>query len=336
MDTATPSRAERARRRLRALASVTLALTLLVILWGAFVRATGSGAGCGSHWPTCNGQVIPRNPSTQTLIEYTHRVSSGVAFLMVLAQAVLAWRAWPRRARVRRAAGLTLLFMVTEALVGGGLVIFEMVAGNTQTARAAWMVAHLLNTFALLAAQVLTVWWSGADARPTRPEGRAPRWRAAILAGALATLLVAASGAVAALGDTLFPARSLAEGLAQDLAPGAHLFLRLRVLHPFLAAGAALYLLVLLALFVTAPADAGPGPARTLALLAAGLVIVQVAAGLLNLILLAPVWLQLVHLLLADVLWMTLVLLTATVFWGSMGNGGDAPPTGEAGAAPRA
>ncbi len=36
---------------------------VLVALWGAYVRATGSGAGCGSHWPTCNGEILPRAPA---------------------------------------------------------------------------------------------------------------------------------------------------------------------------------------------------------------------------------------------------------------------------------
>ena len=139
------------------------------------MRATGSGAGCGSHWPDCNGQIVPRNPSTATLIEFTHRATSGIAFLLVLVQMVLALRIFPRGHRVRRAAVGGFFLMVTEALVGAGLVIFEMVAGNTETARAFWMAAHLLNTFALLAALGLCAWRSRPEDGVAAPRpGRSP------------------------------------------------------------------------------------------------------------------------------------------------------------------
>jgi heme A synthase len=287
-----------------------LAATLAVILWGAFVRATGSGAGCGSHWPDCNGQIVPRNPSTATLIEFTHRATSGVAFLMVLVQAVFAFRAFPRGHGVRRAAAGGLLLMITEALVGAGLVIFEMVAGNTETARAFWMAAHLLNTFALLSALGLCAWRSRPEADlPAGPAaGVASPFAPALVIGLAAILLVATSGAVVALGDTLFPARTLAEGLRQDFAAGAHLFVRLRVIHPALAVASAIYLLLVTALI------ASRDPTATLrrpATVTAGLVFAQIAVGFANLLLLAPVALQIAHLLLADLVWLSLVVLTA-------------------------
>jgi heme a synthase len=288
---------------------VVLAATLAVILWGAYVRATGSGAGCGSHWPDCNGEIVPRNPSTATLIEFTHRATSGIAFLLVLAQMVLAYRVFPRGHGVRRAATGGFLLMITEALVGAGLVIFEMVAGNTETARAFWMAAHLLNTFALLAALGLCSWRARPGAGLPAAQGELPpAFRTALLIGLVAVLLVATSGAVVALGDTLFPARSLGEGLRQDFAAGAHLFLRLRVLHPALAVLSALYLLAVTSLVVSRDAS---GTLRRPATVAAGLVLVQVVVGFANLLLLAPVFLQIAHLLLADLLWLALIALTA-------------------------
>jgi heme a synthase len=293
---------------------LVLAATLAVILWGAYVRATGSGAGCGSHWPTCNGEVVPRNPSTATLIEFTHRATSGIAFLLVLAQLVLAFRTFPRGHGVRRAAVGGFVLMVTEALVGAGLVIFEMVAGNTETARAFWMAAHLLNTFALLSALGLCAWRARPGARrPVLAErdpgaGPSPAFASALMVGLLALLLVATSGAVVALGDTLFPSASLGEGMRQDFAPGAHLFLRLRVVHPVLAVLCALYLLIVTA--VLAGRDPS-GPLRVPATATAGLVLVQVAVGFTNLLLLAPVALQIAHLLVADLLWLSVVVLTA-------------------------
>jgi heme A synthase len=290
-----------------------IAATLAVILWGAYVRATGSGAGCGSHWPDCNGQIIPRNPSAATLIEFTHRLTSGIAFLMVFAQLILALRVFPRGHGVRRAAAAGFALMITEALVGAGLVIFEMVAGNTETARAFWMAAHLLNTFALLAALGLGAWRArppGQETWPAGTPGPRPALRMGVSAGLVAVLLVAVSGAVVALGDTLFPARSLGEGLRQDFVVGAHLFLRLRVYHPVLAVLSAIYLLWLTALIASRDPS---GQLRRPASVAALLVLLQIGVGFINLFLLAPVALQLVHLLLADMLWLALVMLAAAV-----------------------
>src|SRR5689334_1454626 len=136
-----------------------LALNLLVILWGAYVRATGSGAGCGAHWPLCNGEVIPRAPQAEMLVEFTHRLSSGVALLTVAGLLVWALRIYPRGHVARRGAQLAMLFMVSEALVGAGLVLFKLVADNDSLYRAVAIVVHLANTFLLLASITLTAWW---------------------------------------------------------------------------------------------------------------------------------------------------------------------------------
>ncbi|HEX2163720.1 MAG TPA: COX15/CtaA family protein, partial [Thermoanaerobaculia bacterium] len=243
---ADPGRADRFRR----LAWGVVGYNLLVVAWGAFVRATGSGAGCGSHWPLCNGEVVPRSPSAETLIELSHRLTSGLDGLLVAALVVLAFRWFPRRHPVRTAAGLAFVFLLVEGAIGAGLVLFEMVAANESLARAWWMAAHLVNTFVLLAWLTLTAVWAqpGAAAGGRRlPLSFAARDPAAWLLGGgfVAMLVLGASGAVAALGDTLFPAASFREGLAQDLAPGAHLLVRLRALHPALALGAGVYLVAM-------------------------------------------------------------------------------------------
>ncbi|HYG64390.1 MAG TPA: COX15/CtaA family protein, partial [Thermoanaerobaculia bacterium] len=176
----------------------TLAYTIAVILWGAAVRATGSGAGCGSHWPLCNGEVVPRAPGVETLIEFSHRVTSGLALLFVVGLAVAAFRSRPRGHSARRAALWSLFFMLTEAAVGAGLVLFEMVADNQSMARALWMGAHLINTFFLVAAMTLTVHFAGGGAPfRLRGQGSAGGWLALGFAG---LLLSGVSGAVAALG----------------------------------------------------------------------------------------------------------------------------------------
>lgn len=286
----------------------TLAYNVAVILWGAAVRATGSGAGCGSHWPLCNGEMLPRSPGIQTIIEFSHRATSGLALLLVVGLVIFAFRARPRGDAARGAAVLSLIFILTEAAVGAGLVLFEMVADNQSMARALWMAAHLLNTFFLLGALTLTVHHAGGGAR-FRLRGHLGGMGRSFVLGVTGLLLAGVSGAVAALGDTLFPAASLAQALDQDLSPTAHLLIRLRVLHPLISITAGLFVLWL-ALQILKK-KLGPGVdlyARRTAIL----VFVQIAAGAVNVLLLAPVWMQIVHLLLADLLWIAFVLLGAS------------------------
>jgi heme a synthase len=278
--------------RLARFAILTLAVNVVVILWGALVRATGSGAGCGSHWPLCNGTVVPRGPTAATLIEVTHRLTSGIALVLVVALTVWCFRSFPRRHVGRRAAAAALILILIEAALGAGIVLLELVGDDASPLRALYMALHLANTFFLLAALALTC-WSAAG-------GPAPHWsRRAGLELAVAMsglLLVAAAGAVTALGDTLFPAASLAGGLAQDRDPAAHLLVRLRILHPLLAVAVSGHLLLHGRL------------ARRLGSAVALLALSQLAIGAVNIGLLAPLWLQLVHLLFADALWVALVL----------------------------
>ncbi|ATB30614.1 COX15/CtaA family protein [Melittangium boletus] len=298
--------ATKSSRAYRVFSWFTLAYTLAVVLWGAFVRATGSGAGCGDHWPVCNGEVVPRAPNLQTLIEYTHRLTSGLALVFAVVLCVWGLRAHAKGHPVRKPAVFSLVFMLTEAAVGAGLVLFKMVAGNESIARAFWMAAHLLNTFLLVGAIALTAWWAeGRERLSWRRQGLT----GGLLLGSLAGLLVlGVSGAIAALGDTLFPATSLAHGLSQDVSPTAHLLLRLRVLHPVLAVlvGAGV---VFSAAMV---ARLRPSPAVRRGALQLGVLYgLQLLAGTVNVVLLAPVWMQLVHLLLADLVWIVLIRLCA-------------------------
>lgn len=276
-----------------------LAFNVAVVLWGAFVRATGSGAGCGKHWPLCNGEVTPHSAAIGTLIEFTHRAMSGIDTVLVALLAIWAFRAFPRRHPVRLAAALSAAFLIVEALIGAALVLLERVAKN---ASAWWQSMHLVNTLTLLAFLTLTAWWA-AGRPPIQARGR-QAWMAGVSLAAVALLGV--SGAIAALGDTLFPATSLAAGLAQDWDPAANIFLRLRGLHPFLAAGAGAWLVF----YAVSIAARRPGLRGRAGMLLACLG-AQLLAGLINLLLLAPVWMQMVHLLLANLLWISLVLLCA-------------------------
>lgn len=290
-----------------------VAFTFAVILWGAYVRASGSGAGCGAHWPLCNGVVLPRDPAAATIIEFAHRTTSGIALLLVVGLVALARRDFGPGHLVRKAAWTTLFFMLTEALVGAGLVLLELVAHNDSIARAVYLGVHLANTFLLLAAMSLTAWWGSGQSAPAHPlDWRRVAPLGAVLAG---LLLVGITGAITALGDTLFPAGSLVEGIRQDASPTAHVLLRLRVLHPILAVTVGMVLLAIavrITLRDTSPAAALVGR------LAAGLVLLQLVAGVLNLLFLAPIWMQLVHLFLADLVWLSAVLLTACAAAGTV------------------
>ena len=293
-------------RALSRFAWTVLGVNLAVVAWGAFVRATGSGAGCGRHWPTCNGEIVPRAPAVATLIEFGHRTSSGVALLLVVALVVWAVRALPAGHAARRAAWAALGFMIAEALVGAGLVLYGWVAKDTSSARGWVMAIHLTNTFLLLAALALAAAWSA------RPAGIFLAGRAGLAAGLAAALglvlLAGVTGAIAALGDTLYPAISFAAGLRDELAGDAAVLLRLRVLHPFAAIAAGALLLGVSRAALRARPDER---VRRAATAIAALVALELGAGVANVLLLAPVWLQLVHLLLADLVWLSTVLLAA-------------------------
>lgn len=287
-----------------------LAYTVLTILWGAMVRATGSGAGCGNHWPLCNGEVVPRAPSLATLIEYSHRLTSGLALLAVVAMVVYAFRLYPRRHRVRQGAVASLVLIMAEAALGAGLVLFQLVAENESMARAMFMGAHLMNTFLLLAALALTAFWASGGAAvgwSGRAVSLGERW--ALLGALIGMQLVGVSGAIAALGDTLFPAATLREALLQDLSASSHILIRLRLLHPLIAISVGLFL-ILLGQSLRGKERSPTG--RRLCTSLGLLVLAQLALGGLNILLLAPVWLQLVHLLLADAVWVVVILLVAT------------------------
>jgi heme A synthase len=286
-----------------------LIYNLAVILWGAYVRASGSGAGCGSHWPLCNGEVIPRAPQVATMIEFAHRLSSGLALLLVVIMLIWAFRAYPKGHLARLGASLSMFFMLTEALVGAGLVLFALVAKDTSTARALAISIHLMNTFLLLAALTLTAWWASGG-RPVQFKNRGwPGW--ALGLAFLAMLILGASGAVTALGDTLFPASSLAEGWQQKFSPTAHFLVRLRLWHPLIAITVGAYAVIVIGFINTRL----PDPlARQVGRIFTMLYFAQLASGALNVVLLAPIWLQLWHLLLSDVLWIILVLFAAVAF----------------------
>ena len=276
-------------------ATAVLLYNLPVILWGAYVRASFSGDGCGANWPTCGGKFLPGQMSVPTAIEYTHRVMTGVDTVLVVALVVWAFLAYPKRNSVRRYAVWSLIFLLIEALLGAGLVLFRLVAKDQSAGRVWYLSAHLTNTMLLLAVLTITAWlaynnqgWLKLAAIPKR------LWTALAF-----TVFVSITGAITALGDTLFPAASLASGMQQDFSAAASILVRLRVIHPVIAVAVALYLVWL----------ASRERAVKASVWVIVCAIVQVGAGVLNFVLLAPLAMQLVHLLLADLVWIAVVAL---------------------------
>jgi heme A synthase len=280
-----------------------LAFNLPVILWGAYVRISFSGDGCGANWPLCGGgQVIPRAMSTPRLIEFTHRAMTSADTLLILTLLVWAFLAFPKRNCVRRYASLSMLFLLIEALLGAGLVLLRLVAHNASWARALYLSAHLTNTMLLLAALTATA-WAALRNKAKSSIFDAPR---SVLAGAVIAVVVSVTGAIAALGDTLFPASSIAGGLAQDFSSTSSMLLRLRVFHPAVAIAGAIYLVWMSAQFLRRPDG---DPAKSAATRVLSLTLFQLAVGAVNITLLAPIWMQLTHLLIADIVWIAIVVL---------------------------
>ena len=272
-----------------------LLFNVVVILLGALVRATGSGAGCGRSWPTCDGQVIP-DLEGATAIEFTHRAVSGVALILVFALAVLVWRNTSSGHPARKGAFLAVIAIVGEALIGAMIVLAEWVAEDASVARAVSVPLHLVNTLFLLAVLALTIFWLSGGGR--LDLARRPVITRAVAIGGAALVLIAASGAVTALADTLFP-----KAVGADITGEEHFLTRLRIIHPVLAVVAAA-----IGWWVAARSDRGRGWAATALPVLVGLML---ATGVVNVALGVPVWMQLVHLALADLLWVAYVFASA-------------------------
>lgn len=291
---------------------IFLSYMLGVIVFGAWVRITGSGAGCGAHWPTCHGEIVPLDPTTETIIEYTHRVTAGILGPMVLVLIAWAWKRFGNHA-VFWASIVTMVFIVFESLIGAGLVLAELVADDDSVARAVVISIHLVNTLMLTGSAALVAWWSTGKPLPTWSHSGALRWL--LLIGLVGLVATSMSGAVTALGDTLFPVQpTVGEGLFQtirdDLSPANHFLVRLRFLHPVIAVVVALYLLALTWVIRLREVT---GLTEHWALWTAALVITQTLIGVFNIMLAAPGWIQLIHLLVGQFLWVAVLFLTLSV-----------------------
>ena len=293
-----------------------LAYNLIVILWGVFLRASKSGDGCGQHWLTCHGEVIPSAPQLKTLIEFTHRITSAFDGIFLIALVVWTFFVWRSDKSgksggnyVLKAAIGSFVFVVVEGLLGAGLVLTGNTAETLTPARPFWMAAHLINTLILLTFLTLTALFASGG-KPLDFKAR-PKITLLLGLGALGIFLIGMSGSVAALSSMLFPSATLAEGVAKDFSATSHVLLRLRVSHPILSITVGVFL-AFLASWIKTRAPENPSVNRWANVLTI-LILIQFASGAITLLTLAPIVMQLVHLFLADAVWIAFVLMSAAI-----------------------
>ena len=296
-----------------------VAYNVAVIVWGAYVRATGSGAGCGSRWPLCNGEFLPTTPRTQTVIEFTHRVTSCLSLVLVAILLIWCWRRtakgdWPRYSAVAAA-----VLLLNEALLGAPLVLFDHAGGlDRSTTHALFSCLHFGNTLFLLAALGLTARWISSGGRRFSAV-RTPYQIIATRLGLVSVMVIGITGSLSSFGDTIFPADSLRRAVLQDFSSSGPTLLRLRVLHPIAVVVGSMYVLWLLQAFWRKQERSAWMSLLPVTLTG------QIALGAINVILLAPVWLQMTHLLVAEILWILLALASADQLFASHHSG--VPPS---------
>lgn len=285
----------------------TVAFNLAVIAGGTIVRATGSGDGCGETWPKCGDQFVPPNATVETLIEFSHRVSSFMAGVGVAAVFFLALWVFAKGHIVRRTAFIAAVLLIIEALLGAALVLYGWVDDDTSVGRMIAVALHLTNTFLLLGALSLTAWWGSGKPAPDLVTNRAKvRW---LLIGALTILVLGATGALNAIGDAVFPPDLVSSGAVDKYGPAAPLLLRLRVIHPAIAVIGGISVAWIAMRLSVDSSDR----AKKLSLAITLIVFSQMFIGIANIFLETPLFMQVTHLMVADLLWITFVLFGATV-----------------------
>ncbi len=282
----------------RRLATGVLVFTVLVILGGSVVRATESGAGCGDQWPRCEGHIIPWSAEGATTIEFAHRASTAILGILLVALVVTVARRTERGAPIRRALAWAGAFFVAEVAIGALLVLFGWVDQDASIGRVVAMTVHLANTFLLLAALTLVVWLAAGVLRRGSTWGGPPTGCSWPVPSFSSWSPLPAPSTRSA--DTLFP--------ADESSGSSHFLADLRVLHPMIAIVGGVAVVLLSRARALAGAAADPWR-RAITVIVA----IQFAMGVLNIALLTPVETQVLHLLLADTLWIVWIVFGASV-----------------------
>jgi len=277
-------------------AKAGLLLSIASILAGAFVRATGSGDGCGATWPTCKGKIIPALSDTSELIEFSHRSVSGV--LLVVTLIIFAkTRKFQKDSLVRIVTNYLTFFVIFEALIGAVIVIFEWVGLNSSLPRIIAVPIHLVNTFGLLGSYAILYKILQDDLQNIKNMFN----KNFLLISSL-FLLSGATGSITALADVLFPSASFVEGFLADFDRTSEVLTRLRILHPIISSTLSIVLYVY-ATGIRKKYNISVKPLQTLILIAVFLGVINVLS---NIVL--P--LSILHLAIADFLWISYIYVS--------------------------
>jgi heme A synthase len=283
------------------LAKFNLVFVVFVILWGAWVRLSGSGAGCGEHWPLCNGQALPLDQGLKTLTELTHRLTSGLFGITILGMTVLGWKKFPKGHPSRFWLMASLVLTIVEALIGAVLVKKGLVDKNDSAMRAIVIGLHLINTLFLVGTIVMSEYLTRSyDFVKEKMSARDNKISYAICS---LFLLAGSTGAITALGNTLFPETSLIEGMKKDFLDTSHFLIKLRIYHPIVA------VTLVLSLVHFSLKNMDVERVKKTAKWVLVFSIIALSFGVVNWLLMAPTWGALVHLTLADILWILFVYL---------------------------
>lgn len=273
-----------------------IVLSILSILAGAFVRATGSGDGCGSTWPTCKGKIIPQLSDSSEVIEFSHRSISGILLIVTLIIFIKS-RNMSKGTIVRTTVNFLTFFVVFEAAIGAVIVLYEWVGLNSSLPRIIAVPIHLVNTFGLLACYAVLY-----KVLLNNFKNIKQLWDRRFVFVAFLFLLSGATGSITALADVLFPSASFYEGLMEDFDRTSELLTRLRILHPIVATG----LSVALIIESRKIQKDYKIDVKFLQLL----VIVAVTLGVLNVLSNIVLLLSIFHLAIADLLWITYIYVS--------------------------
>ena len=286
----------------------TLLYNFAVVLWGVFLRASKSGDGCGEHWLTCHGEVIPSAPEFKTVIEFSHRITTAIAGFVVLGLLIWAVKKFPKGDAVRRMAYWTSFFILLEVAIGAVIVLTGNTAQNWTPFRPLVMAAHLIITFGLLASLTLGYWF--ASGRPAFTFNAERKYMVAVVALTVGMLVVGVSGSIAALSNLLYePSGTLTEGIQKDFSAESPLLIQLRGFHPLMSVGFGIALILSMSWFKN---ESGTAAVSRFANAISILVLVQFVSGLVTIVTHAPILMQLLHLFLADIIWISYVLLVAS------------------------
>ena len=279
--------------KLSSLATAGLTTSILSILAGAIVRATGSGDGCGASWPTCNGRVIPSLETSSEIIEFSHRSISGVLLIITLLLFVKSKDPDTPLLHKKIINYLT-FFVLLEAAIGAVIVIYEWVGLNSSLPRIIAVPLHLVNTFALLGFYTL-IFYLLRESENKLSNFFDKRIKIAFVL----FFLTGATGSITALADVLFPSASFVEGFIEDFDSTSEVLTRLRILHPFVS--------TILSIFLFSESNRFKKEFAIDTSTIKVLVIVGVILGVLNVVSNIILPLSILHLLLADLLWITYV-----------------------------